>query len=52
MNPFARVPTIEDRRNGFVLYESHAILRYLSDSFEVPEHWYPRKDLEIRAKID
>lgn len=33
-----------------VLY-SVAILRYLSRTFEVPDHWYP-KDNKVQAKVD
>ena len=41
----------DTRGEGLVLYESHAILRYLCDSFPVPDHWYP-KDPEKRAKVN
>lgn len=48
-NPLRRVPAIDD--NGFVLPESHAILRYLSDTMDVVDHWYP-KDPKQRAMVD
>lgn len=42
LNPNMRVPAIKD--GTFVLYESHAILRYLCSTKQerVAEHWYPR----------
>ena len=49
INPFQEVPTIV--HNGFNLWESPAILRYLAEVFDVDNQWYP-KDLRIRARID
>jgi len=49
VNPFHLVPVIDD--NGFKLTESVAILRYLSDKYQVKDHWYPR-DLQSRALVD
>ena len=43
VNPNGKVPAIKD--NGFNLYESHTILRYLAISKGCPDHWYP-KDLK------
>lgn len=40
INPFAKVPAIEDE--NLCLFESHAILRYLSIKYSVPDHWYPK----------
>ena len=50
INPKRKVPCIQevDIKTGNVtltLSESHAILRYLAITRDVPEHWYPRKDL-------
>jgi glutathione S-transferase len=44
------VPVLDD--NGFILTESAAILRYLSCKFNVDQHWYPRSNLEQRARVD
>jgi glutathione S-transferase len=47
VNPNRQVPTLDD--DGFVLYESSAILKYLADKFDLPA--YP-KDLKKRAKVN
>ena len=31
---------------------SVAIMRYIAIKFNVPEHWFPRKDVQKAAKID
>jgi glutathione S-transferase len=48
-NPSKKIPFID--HNGFCIYEHGAILRYLSQKFKTPDHWYP-SDLEKRAKVD
>ncbi|SCU77069.1 Glutathione S-transferase [Cupriavidus necator] len=47
-NPNGRVPTIED--DGFALWESHAILRYLAA--KDPDKRLTSDDLRVRASID
>ncbi|KAF7810269.1 glutathione S-transferase T1-like [Senna tora] len=50
INPLRKVPAIVDGR--FKLFESHAILIYLTSAFPgVADHWYPA-DLSSRAKIN
>jgi len=49
-NPFAKVPTIED--NGFHVFESHTIMRYLAERYSVAEHWYPRNNLQQRTIVN
>lgn len=50
INPMGLVPAIDD--DGFHLFESHAILRYLACAFpNVKDHWYPA-DLRKRAQLD
>lgn len=48
MNPNGRVPTIDDE--GFVLWESNAIVRYLAAK-HAPNALYPA-DLKVRADAD
>jgi len=48
MNPMGLVPTIED--DGFVLWESHAIVRYLSAKHGAGKLW--PSDLRQRAGAD
>ncbi len=49
MNPNSLVPTLEE--DGFTLWESHAILRYLAAS-NAPGHALWPDDLRARANID
>ena len=48
MNPTKRIPTIDD--DGFTLWESHAIVRYLSEKHGLGS-WCP-KDAQERARAD
>ena len=48
MNPNSRVPTIDD--DGFVLWESNAIVRYLASKY-APSTLWP-DDVEVRALTD
>ena len=49
LNPNGLVPVIKD--NELVLWESHAILRYLSKKHDVSDTFYP-KSVHQSAKID
>jgi glutathione S-transferase len=49
MNPNGRVPVIED--DGFVLWESNAIVRYLLARHAPDSAWYPA-DPQVRADAD
>ena len=52
MNPNGRVPTIDD--NGFTLWESNSILRYLASKYGAPNgksRLYP-SDLQARAVVE
>ncbi|CAI7732249.1 unnamed protein product [Closterium sp. NIES-54] len=49
VNPFGLVPAITD--NGFNLYESHAIMKYVAATRLCNEAWYPH-DVQRRARVD
>lgn len=49
VNPMQKVPVLVD--DGFVLTESDAILKYLANRYDVPDHWYPQQP-ERRARVD
>jgi glutathione S-transferase len=48
-NPNGLVPTIND--DGFILWESHSIMRYLARKYDVTNSLYP-EDLQASAKVD
>jgi glutathione S-transferase len=48
-NPFGVCPTLEE--GGHVLWESHTILRYLCNKFNLSQ-WYSQSDALARARID
>ena len=49
LNPNGRIPMIED--DGFVLWESNAIVRYLCARHASDSPWYPA-DVQARASAD
>lgn len=49
INPFSKVPAIDD--DGFTLFESHTILRYLARKYDVSQNWYPN-DARKMAIVD
>jgi len=54
-NPNLKVPAIsysDMKVKNFCLYESCTILRFLADTYKVPEFWYNREDSFRRALID
>src|ERR1700730_3100447 len=48
MNPHGRVPVIDD--NGLILWESHAILRYLAARYGRSQFW--SEDAGERSQVD
>jgi len=49
INPFQKVPTILD--GDYLLFETNTIMRYLANSRQVADHWYP-KDAQKRGLVD
>ncbi|ROM89714.1 glutathione S-transferase family protein [Pseudomonas brassicacearum] len=49
MNPNGRIPVIED--DGFVLWESNTIVRYLAARHAADSNWYPT-DVQARAAAE
>ena len=49
MNPNGLVPTLDD--DGFTLWESHAIMRYLASKFDLSGEWYG-PEIHRRASVD
>ncbi|KAM3936711.1 glutathione S-transferase theta-1-like [Leptodactylus fuscus] len=49
LNLLHNVPTLKD--GDFVMTESTAILLYLANKYNTPEHWYP-SDLQKRARVN
>jgi len=49
INPFQKVPAIID--NGYILFESNTLMRYLANSKPIADHWYP-KDPQQRGYVD
>lgn len=49
MNPNGRIPVIDD--DGFVLWESNTIVRYLCAKYAPDSVWYPA-DLQVRATAE
>eukprot|EP00731_Ephydatia_muelleri_P027274 Em0019g147a len=49
VTPQKQVPAIDD--DGFHLFESSAIMKYLANKYKLPDHWYP-SDAKRRAKVD
>lgn len=49
INPVHTIPVLED--GDFVLFDSHAILIYLAETYAKDESWYP-KDVKKRALVN
>ncbi|KAG8192144.1 hypothetical protein JTE90_027787 [Oedothorax gibbosus] len=49
LNPFKKVPVLE--KDGFVLTESIAIVRYIAREYNIQDNWYP-KDTKSQARVD
>jgi len=48
-NPNGLVPTIND--DGFILWESHSIMRYLARKYDATKSLYP-EDAQLSARVD
>eukprot|EP00347_Sterkiella_histriomuscorum_P001079 403373409 len=51
INPTGKVPAIYDPLHDIHIFESHAILRYLHQTRNCGDHWYP-KDFKQKAKVE
>ncbi|KAL1502343.1 hypothetical protein ABEB36_007497 [Hypothenemus hampei] len=49
VNPTHTVPTLDD--NGFIVWDSHAIIQYLADKYSKDDHFYPI-NLEKRTLVN
>lgn len=49
-NPLKKVPALKE--DDFYLSESHTIMRYLCNTRNVADHWYPKHDSRKRALIE
>jgi len=49
INPLGKVPAIVNE--GYMLYESHSIMRYLSMKYQLADNWYP-KDFKKRLDVE
>eukprot|EP00088_Acartia_fossae_P010719 TRINITY_DN1536_c0_g1_i10.p1 TRINITY_DN1536_c0_g1~~TRINITY_DN1536_c0_g1_i10.p1 ORF type:complete len:239 (-),score=55.43 TRINITY_DN1536_c0_g1_i10:4-720(-) len=49
LNPLQQVPVLKD--GNFALTESVAMLRYLANTRDIADHWYP-KDTKQQARVD
>jgi len=60
INPVAKVPGMREINPGlydFNMNESHAIMKYICQRQNLPQHWYPflaksKPDLQLQASID
>ena len=57
INPNGKVPAMVDivDESNFSLFESHAIMKYICCSRNLPDSWYPtsvERNFEIQAKMD
>jgi len=50
INPFQKVPFAE--HNGIPLVESLAIMRYITNTHSLDEHWYPKNDPLAQQKVE
>ena len=60
INPVGKVPAMmeevrkpDGQVERFTMFESHAIMKYICQSRQLADHWYPRNgDAETKAAID
>lgn len=49
INPIGKVPALIDE--GFVIFESNTVMRYICNTRDLEDHWYP-KNPQKRALVD
>ena len=50
LNPLGRLPVMDD--DGFILYETQAIMSYLVRKYAPDSHWYPVDDAQALARTN
>ena len=55
INPMSKIPSLVhqvENHDDFVIFESHAILKYICDMKQLPDHWYPTSICKHRSEAE
>jgi glutathione S-transferase len=50
--PFGKVPALEDKKNGAVLFESRCLMRYIAENYDGMTSLFGNGDAKLKALID